>query len=296
MATRLYFPTVTAAPVSPAFDASWTDTEDALRRKLEPIPTNSNTNVVNLNVDETSASSINSLGGQYVSSNTMLAGTINGTVSIAFGSYQVSGSPDSFFRVVVKVVSSDGLTVRGVLFSGTHGSENHTSLQTRVFNAQAVTPVVASAGDRLVVEIGQHFANSTSVNQTAGLAVGDPIAGNSGVDLPLSDGIATQSTDRPWVELSQDVFPAITREGGSAAEAMIVPSLPERRLGASAVEAVIVTNPLRQLGAFAVEVLVPIAGQKIPGLYIKGERSRTPLMKGTDGVWRAIRTKNHPID
>lgn len=297
MSVRLYFPSTTAAPVSPTFDASWTDTEDALRRKLEPYPTDSSSNTATVTVDEAVSTSVDSLGRQYVSGNTLLAGTINGTVSLVFQCGQSTTTPDSFFRVIVKVVSSDGSTVRGTLFTGVHIDENSQTGGTRTFPAQAVTPVVAQAGDRIVVELGQRFTNTTATNQNANFVTGDPVDGNLGSDLPLTEGILATTKQRPWIEFSQDIFlPGDTRLGSAAAEAMIVSDAPARQAGAVAAEVAITTNPQRQVGAIAVELMLPLVGQRIPGVYIKGERSRTPLMKGPDGVWRAIRTKNHPID
>lgn len=192
--TRFYLPSTGAAAVSPAFDAAWEETGNADRLKM------ATTKIASAMTDKSITTLItagDALCRQYVSDG-LAAQTINSYVKLYARTSETLGTVDALSRIVLKVVSSDGSTVRGTLLSFgdfSTGTEWNTSLRNKTF-ADGDTPssVVAQAGDRLVLEIG---FNHAAVISSAAINFGD----NSSTDL-LENETST-SADNPWLEIGQ---------------------------------------------------------------------------------------------
>lgn len=205
MATRFYFPaTGSGTPsVSPSFDAGWEQTGQAVRlvlqRKTELSTRTTLANTSTITVPITTTQDI--LCAQFVS-DPIPAQRIIGTVSLVDRVLESATTANVTLAVVVKVVSQDGGTARGTLFSTFNtGTEFGTTAATRIVNAQAVTALTTQPGDRLVVEIGGHAAAPTAAT-TYTMRFGTSATS----DFALTAALTTDLN--PWVELSQNIWSA----------------------------------------------------------------------------------------
>jgi hypothetical protein len=140
----------------------------------------------------------------YVS-DPIAAQVIGGQVSGEVSAFEVNGNVNAYSAVIIKVVSNDGLTLRGILLNITVGATEFTNTQygritPPISNLSSVT---AQAGDRIVIEVGIRRDNQ---NSNANQRFGD----SGGGDLTFADG--TEVNDyNSWVEFSQDIiFPSVT--------------------------------------------------------------------------------------
>lgn len=207
MATRFYLPSTGAAAVSPAFDLGWGLSVDADR--IAMVRTKANSAFNSKAVAESSAIVTDVLMRQYVSE-PVAAQTITGTLKCIARANENSSTADFRSQLLVRVVSGDGLVVRGTLIAldtGALASEwNLVSFVNRKFpkayatGGASVTSVTAQDGDRLVVEIGYRAHNTTAASRTGTLDFGDPSATG---DLVEDETGTTQLC--PWVEFSQNL-------------------------------------------------------------------------------------------
>lgn len=203
MATRFYLPAGGTAPASPAADTGvWEDvtavTTNGRRWPLVTTPTNTTLTAPSV-VGNQATQPKDYLLGQWVSLGLPAAKTIGGTVSLVVRLNEHDATTDSFMHVLIRVVSADGSTVRGTLLDSIDATEMATTLTTRIISAASLTPVAASAGDRIVVEIGHRETNTRAVNLFQAISVGDPFAT---ADFALTAGLTTSLL--PWVEFSDD--------------------------------------------------------------------------------------------
>lgn len=201
--TVRYYLTTKAAPVdfSPiAYHSSWTDTDDALRystEKVSPPVSNFGNATMDTSVDTVA------IARQSVTGSTDLPqGRVSGTVRMVqtIGTLSGTQSP-TFLRLVVRVVSENGDQIRGTLFVGQsiNPSANLGGASSRTVSGD-LTPVIAHAGDRLLIEIGAaiNYDQSTIATIFGGL-VSQP-------DLPFQDGVPSAG-GRGWVEFVFDDLP-----------------------------------------------------------------------------------------
>lgn len=203
MATRFYFRGTDSPAVSPAFDSGWEVTTDGLHRQLvrsnfvkQNTPTANSTLA---NTPNTTTQDV--LSCQWVS-DSILAQTISGTVSLVMRCVENVATVNATLACVIRVVSLDGNTVRGTLFSNFSQDTEFDiagATSTRIINVQSVTPVVCQDEDRIVVEIGGHLA-APSTTGTIQFFIGT----DAGADYALTSGLTTVLN--PWIEFSQDIF------------------------------------------------------------------------------------------
>ena len=204
MPTRFYLPSTGAADVSPVFtfQASWGQTTNADR--LRCVTTRINSAMTN-KTEPTALTAANSriLLRQYISdpidAQTITAGTVKGTVRVL-----ESAANDNVDQVICKicVISNDGSTLRGTILNlGSYGptAEFNTTLRAkRIADGDATTQVIASANDRILIELG--YANSTiGASISATLNFGD----NSATDL--GDNETDTAANNPFIELSNTI-------------------------------------------------------------------------------------------
>jgi len=162
MARRFYQPTGDVPAVSPAFDAAWTLTGSAVRRRMMTVVKTANDAVANGGAIASNASGDVVLHRQYVS-DPMNAGLVFDT-STTYKCYlqalESAINDNAFPRMGVRIVSYDGSTVRATLLAVADYStptEFNTALRNKIF-ANGDTGTNASyttqTGDRLVVELG----------------------------------------------------------------------------------------------------------------------------------------------
>jgi hypothetical protein len=212
---RLYLPSTGAAAVSPAFDSGW-EHATATADRIAAVTTRISSSMTSKTATKSTSSvaDTDGIARQYVS-DPLAAQTITGTLKGQVRAMESATSANMRSQIVVRVVSNDGSTERGVLYPGdlhTHGAnananptnEFGTSLANRRFPrsgfANTLTSVTTEDGDRLVIEIGfrHHLASSTATVGT--FSFGD----NSGTDLPEND--TTTTANNPWVEFSNTIY------------------------------------------------------------------------------------------
>lgn len=205
MATRFWLSNAGAAPVSPAVDGGWEQSGQVVRAlmmpKLRTRTLQALANASAITVPITTTQDI--VGSQWISE-PIPPQRIIGTVSLVVRVFENANSNNVTLAAVVKVVSQDGGTVRGTLFSTfSTGTEFplSASAATRIVNAQAVTALTTQPGDRLVLELGGHAAAPTAAGSYT-MRFGN----NAASDFALTAALTTDLN--PWLELSQDLWDA----------------------------------------------------------------------------------------
>lgn len=191
--TRYYLPASGSAPVEPAFGSEWDGIAPGHRTALATAPTG--TALASRSSLESLAAPGHTLSSQWVGPPLAEGGTLAGSFVLMLRAWESSTSADARLAARLAVVSGDGTTVRGVLFFGDTGTELPTAAASRSLTGD-LSPVVAVAGDRLVVEVGFYFANVAASGVGASIRVGDPAA--------TADYTATGDTAdlRPWLDLT----------------------------------------------------------------------------------------------
>src|SRR5439155_17441528 len=140
---------------------------------------------------------------QYVSP-PLAAQTSSGTAKCYMQCQERQVADDARSQIVLRVVSNDGSVVRGVLYAGDTGALSHewattyTNRQYPPSGPMTLSSVVASAGDRLVVELGFRSHAGVTNNDAMRLVFGDLL---SSADLPEDESTTAQTFD-PWIEFS----------------------------------------------------------------------------------------------
>jgi hypothetical protein len=170
----------------------------------------------------TATSTQDVLMAQYVSM--PVAGqTISGTAKLYMKASEVNAADDMRSQLVIWVMKPDG-TSRGVLYAGDTGgltSEWATTLTNRKFPPSVpitLSSVTATAGDRIVVELGAR--TGTITNRNAQLQVGDNQASDLGENetdtgslnawLEFSAAITLSAGDGNFEEVNDGVNPFTT--------------------------------------------------------------------------------------
>jgi hypothetical protein len=204
-ARRFYFTRAVSAPVNPPFDTGWEQTGEALRGMLVPkLMLSALDALTNDQVTVPITTTQDILTRQFVSG-PVRAGIINGTFSLVVRCSENATTNNATLAVVVNLVSQDGQTLRGALFSNFNQDTEFAvtaSAATRIVNAQALTQRTAQDGDRIVVEIGVHAAGPTA----AGSAIAR-FGTDAASDFALTSALTTDLN--PWCEFSNDLWPSL---------------------------------------------------------------------------------------
>jgi len=201
MATRFYFSSTGSPTVSPAFDAGWEQTAQAVRRQMPRksllSATTALTNSTAITVPITTTQDI--LCAQFVSDPLPPTRLMAGTFSTVQRALESATTANVTLAVVVKVHPADGGTSLGTIYSTFNiDTEFGTTAATRIVNAQATTALTVGTTWRLVVEVGGHAAAPTAAT-TYTLRFGTAAAS----DFALTSGLTTDLNT--WCELSQDL-------------------------------------------------------------------------------------------
>lgn len=212
--TRFYVDSGGTAPLaSLSFAGLWDRTTDVVRRPMNT--TKQNSSLV------TTAKQCGSISAnwdvchyQFQSGSLPADGTLSGTFKCWFQGLESATGANAYPQVAVRVVSSDGSTVRGTAYSGGVQTAVSATVEfdsTTVYQAQrfpdsrdsnALTNVSYFAGDHIVVEIGIRHLTAGGTTQTATIRVGDATANS---DMAETQNGSTLSN--PWIEFSQELFP-----------------------------------------------------------------------------------------
>lgn len=200
---RLYFDPFAVPAVVPAPAAAWNDIEDMKRRTLRATPFVGANGVDIASGDEAVIGQRVMLSRQYVDPAPLPAGDVTGTVAAVMrASASFASSSIDYVRMIVRVVSADGTIERGVLCDAQSAAEIPTpsALATRVVSA-VLSPVTASAGDLLVVELGAIGGLGSGTNSGFSLYLGGQPA--AAADYAFVDGDSSE-VKFPWVEFALD--------------------------------------------------------------------------------------------
>ena len=197
--TRLYLPfSSTATPISPAFSASWDfQADDFARARASTTKISSAFNAAAH--EDSDSTDLAMVARQHISPPTTAGQTISGTVKAQLSCQQGAADENIFLALCIRVLASDGSTVRATLLDVTlDNTEMATAAPTnRQFASIAITsysPTVA--GDRIVIETGGSGDPTGAGVHVFAILYGDA----SGTDLPEDD---TDTNDyNPWVEFS----------------------------------------------------------------------------------------------
>lgn len=205
MATRFYFPAEgSGAPaVSPAFDAGWEQTGQATRLKL----VYKNTPSVVSALADNGTRTVPITTTQDILCNQFVSDPLNAQIidtgclfSLIIRVLESATTANVTLAVVARVVSGDGATFRGTIFSTFNtDTEFPTTAATRIVSQTAASAVTVQQGDRLVIEIGGHAAGPTA-GTTYTMRQGY-VAGN---DFALTTALTTDLN--PWCEFSNNLF------------------------------------------------------------------------------------------
>lgn len=196
MATRLYYVASTVPAQSPAFDAGWSSTADAVRRTMATVQ-GAATETVSGSVGNTATA----LVVQLVSP-PLAAQTISGSFTLVSRGRELNTTDNVNQRWrSVRVFSADGATLRGTLNAyGVTGSTTEFAAflagQPHAVNG-SLSPVVCQDGDVLVVEVGYGLSATGTTPQW------EMEFGGTGSDHSTS--INDTSGSVPWVEFSADL-------------------------------------------------------------------------------------------
>lgn len=202
-ATRFYFPSngAPADGLTPAVDASWEISSSVWRSRMRTAKQSS---PFANKTQSVSTATNDGVVMQFISDPLAIAQTITGTVKGIFRCMESNAAADQRAQVNIRVLSRDGVTVRGTLLAHNAAaltSEFATTLTNRKFplawvdGGATLTPVAALAGDRVCVEIGfrQHAAGA----QTGTIELGDSHASD------LAEDETSTSQFNPWLEFSE---------------------------------------------------------------------------------------------
>lgn len=199
MATRWYLPSDTlATPISPTPDAAWEDTSLLIRTTAPTVRRNT---VMTARIfTDADATNKDILLKQFVGEEFATGQTVTGSQAIKAQilARQEVLTNNMFFTVGIRIIASDGTTVRKTVLAVTRDNvEAATSGTNRQFTAtSAAGNYTTVAGDYPVFELGMGGDPDAGSDHDSRLRFGD----DSGTDLPEDD--TTTLENNPWVELA----------------------------------------------------------------------------------------------
>lgn len=199
----LYFSLNQIPSISPSFSGMWQSTTGAVRRVMtsqlnkDPITTGPT-------INGAGDAGFTYLDRQYITPGLAYPQVIQGRISGQLMVREIAAT-DNVDRVLLcaKVVSNDGLTLRGVLLdSGNYGPTlefiaTGTHRNKTIASGQIINTITGSQGDRLVFEIGyQHSTAGTTPQASAKW-------GSLAARLPVNE---TQTTNGAgWIAVTSDL-------------------------------------------------------------------------------------------
>lgn len=202
--TRFYLPSTGTPDISPSFDSSWEKSNTALRRPMD-IARSSTAMTTNAFLSGVASANYDTACYQYVYG-PIGAQTITGNVTAQIGMFVDTPAVSDKVQMCIRVIASDGATVRGTLLAhGTYGTNLIFNTRTNhTFPSTAMSSVEALDGDYIVVELGYRQVTATSVG--CSFRVGDAATGDLPVDETTTDDL------NPWIEFSTYIVPQLTAD------------------------------------------------------------------------------------
>jgi hypothetical protein len=216
MSVRFYPARVAAAAISPAYAAAWGDTANAVRRKMTFTKPNEAVGDISVSTTVVNGTPKNVLMVQYVS-DPLQAQTLSGAMEAALAVRESNTNLNAETHIVVRLVSNDGTTVRGTLYtSATPGAATGNEWTSGTYPTVKRFPAAGNAtftslgaldGDRLVVEVGARVYPGASatyslvLNQRTDATADFPKVN----DYPAYEG-ATARDGMGFIEFTSDVL------------------------------------------------------------------------------------------
>lgn len=202
MASRLYLSTNTAGYTPPTVRGTWTDSSSGVIVRKLGVKAGSETTQINPSGGLTTAqTNRDQMHGRWVSNPLASAVSISGTVAWIYRFfYNGFGTISTYVsRCHMYVTTGDSDTVRGTLLANRLGLDTYGTTATGFGDgAVAITTVAASAGDRIVVEVGYRLSISGTVS-------GNPIMYYGGTGATDNSEGSTAAGQPTWVEFSTDM-------------------------------------------------------------------------------------------
>lgn len=217
--TRLYFSSTATPAIAPAYGSSqraW-NVQPLFRRMMTVSPTKDGSAMTTFTSDPVGATGARFTGIIQLHSPPLQAQTITAGTTDYFRfqtrvALNGAGTNTAMIYLMIKVVSADGLTERGVICRGALGGGTvatttlkndgsaGTNYRIRDFQAVAGTNVTCFAGDILIGEYGWYQSSGTTTTRTGSVSIGS----NNGTDLP-ENGTTTTAND-PWLSFTQAIL------------------------------------------------------------------------------------------
>ncbi len=199
MATRFYLPSSGTSPLAALALASgkWDSSGATFFRAPTAITKTQNSALTNFANTFPSTATQQMCYAQWVSPQIEAHEfTIAETYAWVIRNVEGNAAVDATTAYNIRVVSGDGVSLRGTLISTYAGGEFATTAATNAATAVFTANVSAQYGDRIVIEMGARGL-TPSIDYTATMRFGDPSAT---ADFALTSGLTTDLC--PWVELS----------------------------------------------------------------------------------------------
>jgi len=195
MATRFYLPSTGSAPISPDFVADWYDT--SLASKLKAVTTKISSAFTEKVITDSNNTDRHFCVGMWVS-DPITAQTISAQiVGLVIRSYETVAASNMYVHWTVRVIASDGVTVRGTIVAFSNHTTEIGTAYCRRYVGPTSTEVVAQDNDYIVIEVGLGGDPTSSNNHNSRAEIGD----NSSTDLTASDATETNQYC-PWVNFA----------------------------------------------------------------------------------------------
>jgi len=195
---RLYLSATTGGTaISPTQDAGWEIFSGFDRRSMSATKDGSTiASKVSGATGIAAAGNRDVLIAQFIGPS-MGAGTLSGSITAQIRG-NTSAAPKGKMTLIIRVIASNGTTVRGIAYSSLGagvGTDYTATLTNRSLTSVALTPIATTSGDYPVAEFGWTY--TTGSGNTNGT---QSFGSSSGTDLPVDN--TTTSVNTPWIEFS----------------------------------------------------------------------------------------------
>lgn len=209
MATKFYFQSTASSPITPAVSASWDFSIASFARyPTSTTKAGQTLQFISLNGNGDSADT-NYCFGQWISYPLAAQTIIAQQVRIQMRCMEEAARCNQFLTATVRVLSSDGGTVRGTICSLTRDNTEMVATTTeslatnRAWAVATSTQVVAQEGDVIVIEVGSGGDPSTGAggnSHDSDICVGDA----SATDLTLDNDMEV-ANNNPYCLFDEDI-------------------------------------------------------------------------------------------
>lgn len=199
MATKLYLSNDDAMFTPTAFRGTWTNTSGATTHRLSRARSGGAT--ADTAIDNVTTNPLNRCIARFVS-DPLAAQSISGTLDAKLVFRETDAAANMTCRIHIWLSTGDTDTVRATLLNqyidSTEFAVDAANFSAIVLSAVALSTQSATAGDRIVVEIGFSAANAVSTSYTGAMKFGGVVADADGTE----SGVTASFDVSPWIQFS----------------------------------------------------------------------------------------------